>query len=213
FLRGAVAAFTTALISRMNRIIDRSQALNARLCCNSRAPWSGSISNFRQIAAIANFLLRMVGGAKRCACSVYANGPGYIAHPLDLVARRSPALCGGQRPRMAGRQGIWLIALSQSPLAMRVLGVGGAARLLFARTFAFHDIALLIPLILKLAARNLLYDKLRFAATVLGIVFSIVLATVQLGLFVSFERTVTVMIDHAPADLWIVPLGTKCFED
>jgi putative ABC transport system permease protein len=24
---------------------------------------------------------------------------------------------------------------------------------------------------------------------------------------------VTTMIDHAPADLWIVPLGTKCFED
>jgi len=40
-----------------------------------------------------------------------------------------------------------------------------------------------------------------------------VLVTVQLGLFVSFERMVTVMIDHAPADLWIVPLGTKCFED
>src|SRR5262245_12080628 len=70
-----------------------------------------------------------------------------------------------------------------------------------------------MPLVLKLAARNLLYDKLRFAATVIGIVFSIVLVTVQLGLFVSFERTVTVMIDHAPADLWIVPLGTKCFED
>ena len=70
-----------------------------------------------------------------------------------------------------------------------------------------------MPLVLKLAGRNLLYDKLRFAATVIGIVFSIVLVTVQLGLFVSFERTVTVMIDHAPADLWIVPLGTKCFED
>jgi putative ABC transport system permease protein len=40
-----------------------------------------------------------------------------------------------------------------------------------------------------------------------------VLVTVQLGLFVSFERTVTIMIDHAPADLWIVPLATKCFED
>ena len=70
-----------------------------------------------------------------------------------------------------------------------------------------------MPLVLKLAARNLLYDKLRFAATVIGIVFSIVLVTVQLGLFVSFERAVTIMIDHAPADLWIVPLGTKCFED
>jgi putative ABC transport system permease protein len=70
-----------------------------------------------------------------------------------------------------------------------------------------------MPLVLKLAARNLLYDKLRFAATVIGIVFSIVLVTVQLGLFVSFERTVAIMIDHAPADLWIVPLATKCFED
>jgi len=70
-----------------------------------------------------------------------------------------------------------------------------------------------MPLVFKLAARNLLYDKLRFAATVVGIVFSIVLVTVQLGLFVSFARTVTIMIDHAPADLWIVPQGTKNFED
>jgi putative ABC transport system permease protein len=70
-----------------------------------------------------------------------------------------------------------------------------------------------MPLVLKLAARNLAYDKLRFAATVVGIVFSIVLVTVQLGLFVSFARTVTLMIDHAPADLWIVPQGTKNFED
>jgi putative ABC transport system permease protein len=70
-----------------------------------------------------------------------------------------------------------------------------------------------MPLILKLAAQNLLQDRLRFAATVVGIVFSIVLVTIQLGLFLSFERMVTTMIDHAPADLWIVPLGTKCFED
>ena len=70
-----------------------------------------------------------------------------------------------------------------------------------------------MPLVFKLAARNLLYDKLRFAATLVGIVFSIVLVTVQLGLFVSFARTVTIMIDHAPADLWIVPQGTKNFED
>jgi putative ABC transport system permease protein len=70
-----------------------------------------------------------------------------------------------------------------------------------------------MPLVFKLAARNLAYDKLRFAATVVGIVFSIVLVTVQLGLFVSFARTVTLMIDHAPADLWIVPQGTKNFED
>jgi putative ABC transport system permease protein len=65
----------------------------------------------------------------------------------------------------------------------------------------------------KLAFRNLFHDRLRLIATVIGIVFSIVLVTVQAGLYLSFERMVTVMIDHAPADLWIVPQGTKCFED
>ncbi len=56
-------------------------------------------------------------------------------------------------------------------------------------------------------------DPLRFVATVVGIVFSIVLVTIQLGLYLGFDRMVTTMIDHAPADLWIAPLGTKCFED
>ncbi len=65
----------------------------------------------------------------------------------------------------------------------------------------------------KLAFRNLFHDRLRLIATVIGIVFSIVLVTVQMGLYVSFERMVTVMIDNADADLWIVPRGTKCFED
>src|ERR1700716_2350891 len=65
----------------------------------------------------------------------------------------------------------------------------------------------------RLASRNLFHDRLRFIATIVGIVFSIVLVTVQMGLFVGFGRMVTTMIDHAPADLWVMPLGTKCFED
>jgi putative ABC transport system permease protein len=68
------------------------------------------------------------------------------------------------------------------------------------------------PLPLKLALRNLLHDRLRFIATIIGIVFSMTLVTMQMGLFISFERMVTAMIDHAPADLWIVAHGTKCFE-
>jgi putative ABC transport system permease protein len=36
---------------------------------------------------------------------------------------------------------------------------------------------------------------------------------VQLGLYLGFGRIVTTMIDHAAADLWIMPPGTKCFED
>ena len=65
-----------------------------------------------------------------------------------------------------------------------------------------------MSLIFRLASRNLLQDRVRFIGTVIGIVFSIVLVMIQLGLFLSFERMVTTMIDHAPADLWIVPLGT-----
>jgi putative ABC transport system permease protein len=70
-----------------------------------------------------------------------------------------------------------------------------------------------MSLTVKLAARNLFQDRLRFIATVIGIVFSIILVTIQMGMFLSFERMVTTMIDHAPADLWVVPFGTKCFED
>src|ERR1700756_380410 len=70
-----------------------------------------------------------------------------------------------------------------------------------------------MSLIYRLASRNLLHDRLRFIATVVGIVFSIVLVTVQMGLYLGFGRVVTNMIDHASADLWIVPKGTKCFED
>src|SRR6476646_2469433 len=70
-----------------------------------------------------------------------------------------------------------------------------------------------MSLVFKLAFRNLFHDKLRFIATLIGIVFSIVLVTVQMGLYLVFGQMVTTMIDHASADLWVVPRGTKCFED
>ncbi len=70
-----------------------------------------------------------------------------------------------------------------------------------------------MSLIPKLAFRNLFHDRLRLIATVIGIVFSIVLVTVQMGLYLGFGHMVTTMIDRAPADLWVMPRGTKCFED
>ena len=70
-----------------------------------------------------------------------------------------------------------------------------------------------MSLIFTLARRNLFHDRLRFIATLVGIVFSMVLVTVQMGLYLGFGHMVTTMIDHANADLWIMPVGTKCFED
>ena len=70
-----------------------------------------------------------------------------------------------------------------------------------------------MSLIFTLARRNLFHDRLRFIATLVGIVFSMVLVTIQMGLYLGFGRMVTTMIDHADADLWIMPTGTRCFED
>jgi putative ABC transport system permease protein len=70
-----------------------------------------------------------------------------------------------------------------------------------------------MPLVFTLAFRNLFHDRLRLIATVIGIVFSIVLVMVQMGLYFGFGRMVTTMIDNASADLWVMPKGTKCFED
>lgn len=70
-----------------------------------------------------------------------------------------------------------------------------------------------MSLVMTLAARNLFHDRLRFVATIIGIVFSVVLVMVQMGLFLGFARMVSTMIDHANADLWVVAKGAKCFED
>src|ERR1044071_225731 len=54
-----------------------------------------------------------------------------------------------------------------------------------------------------LAWRNLVYDRVRLAVTLTGIVFAVVLIVVQLGLFLGFTTATSGLIDHSGADLWI----------
>ena len=65
----------------------------------------------------------------------------------------------------------------------------------------------------KLAFRNLIHDRLSLFVTLVGIVFSVVLVAVQFGLFLGMERTIGSMFDQAKADLWIIPISTKSFDD
>lgn len=65
----------------------------------------------------------------------------------------------------------------------------------------------------KLAYRNLFHDRMSLAVTLVGIIFSVVLVAVQLGLYLSSEKMITTFFQHSRADLWIVPLGTKSFDD
>ncbi len=70
-----------------------------------------------------------------------------------------------------------------------------------------------VPMVVKLAYRNLFHDRLSFAVTIVGIVFSVVLVAVQTGIYLGSEKKIAAIIDAAPADLWIVPLGTKSYDD
>jgi len=63
-----------------------------------------------------------------------------------------------------------------------------------------------------LARRNLLHDKLRFAVTLTGIVFAILLMVVQFGLFIGFMETTSNNVSHSKADLWVVSKGVKYFD-
>jgi putative ABC transport system permease protein len=54
-----------------------------------------------------------------------------------------------------------------------------------------------------LAQRNLFHDKVRLTVTLTGIVFSVVLIVVQLGLFIGFTTATSNLIDHSNADLWV----------
>jgi putative ABC transport system permease protein len=70
-----------------------------------------------------------------------------------------------------------------------------------------------MPLILRLASRNLFQDRPRFIGNIVGIAVSIVLVTVQMGLLLGFSRMITTMIQHASAELWIVPQAANSFEN
>ncbi len=65
----------------------------------------------------------------------------------------------------------------------------------------------------KLAYRNLFHDRLSLIVTLTGIVFSVVLVAVQCGLYLGSERTIARVIDQTQGQIWIVPLGTKSFDD
>ena len=68
-------------------------------------------------------------------------------------------------------------------------------------------------MIFTLAFRNLFHDRIRLAVTLVGILFSIVLVAVQLGLYFGASRMITGNIDQAQGDLWITTFGAKSFED
>jgi len=64
----------------------------------------------------------------------------------------------------------------------------------------------------SIARKNLVFDKLRFAIAIVGIVFAVVLITVQAGMFLRFLTNASILIDHIDADLWVTSKNLKNYD-
>ncbi len=64
----------------------------------------------------------------------------------------------------------------------------------------------------SLSRKNLFHDRVRLAATLSGIAFSVVLTAVQLGLFLGFRDATSNVIAHSGADFWIAEKGVRYIE-
>lgn len=62
------------------------------------------------------------------------------------------------------------------------------------------------------ARRNLLYNRRRLAAALAGVVFAVVLVNVEVGILAGFIANSSTFIDRMPADLWVMALGTRNFD-
>lgn len=57
------------------------------------------------------------------------------------------------------------------------------------------------------------HDKVRLTVTLVGIIFSVVLSSIQLGLFVGFQRATSDILYYSNADLWITSANVTHAED
>jgi len=60
-----------------------------------------------------------------------------------------------------------------------------------------------------IAMRNLFHDKHKLLLAVVGILFSVVLVTLQFGLFINAIHNASGLIDNSGADIWIMQEGTR----
>lgn len=63
-----------------------------------------------------------------------------------------------------------------------------------------------------IAWKNLLHDRVRFAITVVGITFSVVLILAQFGIYLGMMANASTIIDHSGADIWVTSANSANFD-
>ena len=69
-----------------------------------------------------------------------------------------------------------------------------------------------LPPAVHFALANLLRDRKRFIATLVGVAFAVLLMIFQGSLFLSFRAAGTLVVGKLGADIWMMPRGVACFE-
>jgi len=64
----------------------------------------------------------------------------------------------------------------------------------------------------SIARRNLFHDKTRLIITIVGVIFAVILMTVQIGVYIGFVSSASQLIDNSPADVWITSKNTVNFD-
>lgn len=65
---------------------------------------------------------------------------------------------------------------------------------------------------MAIARKNLFHDKIRFAITLVGISFSVVLILVQVGVYLGMMHNTSSIIEHTEADIWITARNNRNFD-
>src|SRR5882762_2727032 len=119
---------------------------------------------------------------------------------LGRGAGCADALGGGPRPLRSGdRDGLRQVG----PLAIRQGALAPPAR-----HPAQWNPAPLRRAMVDLALKTLLHDRTRFAITVAGVAFAVLLVLFQVGLFLGLLDNASVTIEHIDTDLWVTSKNT-----
>ncbi len=62
------------------------------------------------------------------------------------------------------------------------------------------------------ALRILLYNKVRFLVTLVGLVFAVGLIFAQMGIYLGLMENASIVIDHTPGEIWITSKNCRNFE-
>lgn len=65
---------------------------------------------------------------------------------------------------------------------------------------------------ISIGLRNLNRDRLRMAIAVSGVVFAVVLVTLELGLLFGLVQNASLLIDRSKADIWVMTVNVKTFD-